>query len=152
MMCENQTTLYVNPQDVRRLAENLYGKVCLKITWKDVSFSHIIYYLSDYQRLCKQLSKLINVQGRAKEKSPCLKIPALVLPGNLASPCTANQPISESLSSILSTQRHFFCSTLQLNFTHFQEKDLSIKYEICQVKEISQSLVIIHWLRIVLVE
>ena len=26
----------------------------------------------------------------------CLKIPALVLPGKLASPCTANQPISES--------------------------------------------------------
>ena len=38
---------------------------------------------------------------RAKEMSRCLKIPAVVLPGNLASPCTANQPISESLSSIL---------------------------------------------------
>ena len=34
----------------------------------------------------------------------CLKIPAPVLPGNLASPCTANQPISESLSSILNSQ------------------------------------------------
>ena len=33
----------------------------------------------------------------------CLKIPALVLPGNLASICTANQPILESLSSILTT-------------------------------------------------
>ena len=33
----------------------------------------------------------------------CLKIAALVLPGNLAGPCTANQPISESLSSILTT-------------------------------------------------
>ena len=44
-----------------------------------------------------------SVQGRAKELSPCLKIPASVLPGKLASPCTANQPISESLSSILWT-------------------------------------------------
>ena len=40
---------------------------------------------------------------RAKEMSRCLKIPVVVLPGNLASPCTANQPISESLSSILWT-------------------------------------------------
>ena len=41
------------------------------------------------------------VQGCAKEMFPCLKIPTPVLPGNLASPCTANQPILESLSSIL---------------------------------------------------
>ena len=39
-----------------------------------------------------------DVQSRAKL---CLKIPAIVLPGNLASPFTANQPISES--SILTT-------------------------------------------------
>ena len=41
------------------------------------------------------------VQGRVEKMSPTLKIPAPVLPGNLYSPCTANQPISESLSSIL---------------------------------------------------
>ena len=35
----------------------------------------------------------------------CLKIPASVLPGNLASPCTANQPILESLSSTLGTKQ-----------------------------------------------
>ena len=40
--------------------------------------------------------KVTILQGRAKEMFPCLKIPALVLPGNLASPCTANQPILES--------------------------------------------------------
>ena len=33
----------------------------------------------------------------------CLKLTASVQPGNLASPCTANQPISESLSFILWT-------------------------------------------------
>ena len=37
------------------------------------------------------------IQGRAKEMSPCLKIPTPVLLGNLAIPCTANQPISEIL-------------------------------------------------------
>ena len=34
----------------------------------------------------------------------CLKFPASVQPGNLASPCTANQPILERLSSILETK------------------------------------------------
>ena len=48
----------------------------------------------------------ITVQGRAKEYY------RPVLPGNLDSPCTTNQPISESLSSIHQTWRHFFCSTL----------------------------------------
>ena len=33
--------------------------------------------------MCLNLIKIL--QGRAKEKSPCLKIPASVLPGNLAS-------------------------------------------------------------------
>ena len=36
------------------------------------------------------------VQVRAKEMSPCLKIPALVLPGNFAIAMPANQPISYS--------------------------------------------------------
>ena len=39
--------------------------------------------------------------GSCKRNVPCLKIPASVLPGNLANPCQANQPVSESLSSIL---------------------------------------------------
>ena len=47
--------------------------------------------------------QIYQVQGSAKEMSPRLKISALVLTGNLASSCTANQPISESLRSILST-------------------------------------------------
>ena len=38
------------------------GKVCIKSSWIDVWFSHIIYCLSDYQRLCKQLPKLIKLQ------------------------------------------------------------------------------------------
>ena len=66
-----------------------------------------------------------HLQGRAKEKYPCLKIPAPVLPGNLASPCTANQPISESLSSILWTLHHFFYSTLYMDTEIFVSKEFS---------------------------
>ena len=36
--------------------------------------------------------------GSCKRIVPSLKIPASVLPRNLARPCTANQPISESFS------------------------------------------------------
>ena len=36
--------------------------------------------------------------GSCKRIVPCLKTPAQVLPGNLASTCTSNQPISESSS------------------------------------------------------
>ena len=45
----------------------------------------------------KPMGTPVDVQGRAKELSPSLKIPASVLPGNLAHPCTANQPIWEKL-------------------------------------------------------
>ena len=38
------------------------SKVCLKSPGKDARFSHIIFCLSDYQRLCKQLPKLIKLQ------------------------------------------------------------------------------------------
>ena len=44
--------------------------------------------------------------------SPYLKIPVPVLPENLVSPFTVNQPILEGLSSILLTKLHLFYSTL----------------------------------------
>ena len=42
---------------------------------------------------------LAQVQGGAKEKACVWKFPPLVLPENVASQCTANQPISESSTS-----------------------------------------------------
>ena len=38
------------------------GHMVQKRPWKVMWFSHIIYFLSDYQRLCKQLPKLIKLQ------------------------------------------------------------------------------------------
>ena len=40
----------------------LYCKVWCKSPWTVFWFWHIIYFLRDYQRLCKQLPKLINLQ------------------------------------------------------------------------------------------
>ena len=37
-------------------------KECLRSPWKVVGFPQITYFLSDYQRLCKQLPKLIKLQ------------------------------------------------------------------------------------------
>ena len=37
-------------------------KVSIKSPWTVVGFSQIIYCLSDYERLCKQLPKLIMLQ------------------------------------------------------------------------------------------
>ena len=44
-----------------------------------------------------------SIQGREKEMSPCLNVPASVRPDNLDSQFTANRPVSESLSTILYT-------------------------------------------------
>ena len=52
------------------------------------------------------------VQGGAKELFPVNKFPPSLLPRNGACHGQPNQPISESSTSIFSTQRHFFCSTL----------------------------------------
>ena len=71
---------------------------------------------------------IICVQGRAKEMSPCLKIPAPVLPGNLASPCTANRPISESLSSILWTLRHFFAQLCSCPTSFIEAQQIVLWY------------------------
>ena len=40
----------------------LKDKVSIKSPWTVVGFSQIIYCLCDYQRLCKQLPKLINLR------------------------------------------------------------------------------------------
>ena len=53
---------------------------------QEITFSR---HVKAKRRLCSMSSSAILVQGRAKEFSPCLKIPAPVLPVNLASPCTA---------------------------------------------------------------
>ena len=37
-------------------------KVCIKSPWTVVWFSQIVYFISDYQRLCKQLPKLVKLQ------------------------------------------------------------------------------------------
>ena len=37
-------------------------KVCIKSPWTVVRFSQIVYFISDYQRLSKQLPKLVKLQ------------------------------------------------------------------------------------------
>ena len=48
-------------------------KECLRSPWKVVGFPQIIYFLSDYQRLCKQIPKLIKIQ-KIYSTLPCLMI------------------------------------------------------------------------------
>ena len=38
-------------------------KVCIKSPWTVVWFLQIVYFISDYQRLCKQLPKLVKLQN-----------------------------------------------------------------------------------------
>ena len=68
--------------------------------WIGYESRDFVYHCSNRQSTCLggSSNNTVLIQGCAKEMSPCLKIPAPVLPGNLASPCTADQPISESLS------------------------------------------------------
>ena len=46
----------------RHLPSPKQYKVCIKSPWTVVWFSQIVYFISDYQRLCKQLPKLVKLQ------------------------------------------------------------------------------------------
>ena len=49
-------------------------KVWCNSPWTVVWFSHIIYFLGDYQRLCKQLPKLIKLQKFYSMQSCLVKV------------------------------------------------------------------------------
>ena len=64
---------------------------------RDVTTEHLLSSLIEKYLKYRVVQKKCPPQGW----SPCLKISAPELPGNLASPCTANSVISERISSIL---------------------------------------------------
>ena len=57
-----RSSSYFWPESLNAWVSDWYTKVRIKSPWTVAGFSQIIYFISDYQRLCKQLPKLAKLQ------------------------------------------------------------------------------------------